>query len=247
MDLTLHNDNESIYEESNFGEDLPPTRSIHDLNHISTPSKPSQIELIINKDPNQFENVFNRNAPKETPPKSINSSESAVLVFGYPESISDLVIQHFREFGEFLEKFDNNNKKHSSNSISLNNKKIVPIFVGKNWLKLTFKNSDAASQALLENGIVFNGSILGVIPYSKEAIEKLQKRKLTDEEDFGTNDLKSVKKEPLNNSISSNIDIKDGTKFFLKASDDKVTNKSENSNLTWYEKITKALFGFHEL
>ena len=46
-----------------YGEDMPPTRSIHDLNNeilISLNKPVQQIDSFINKDPKNFNNVFNR-------------------------------------------------------------------------------------------------------------------------------------------------------------------------------------------
>lgn len=265
VDLTRFDDtaNESIYEDNsaNLGEDFLPTRSIHDLNDeiLVGLNKPAQTDSFINKDPKQFNNIFNRD---EDVSKPLNvkvdtpvTNESAVLVFGYPESISSLVIQHFQQFGEVLENFDQEKPANSLLSIDRQHK-IIPIFAGKNWVKLTFDNPDSAIEALLENGVVFNGSILGVIPYSKDAIEKLQKRKLTTDEDIGgKNDLNTKSKAEetsaqVNAPVSSKIDIKDGSKFFLKSDDElkSIENvNNSNKNLTWVEKASKVLFGFHEL
>lgn len=127
----------------------------------------------------------------------------AIIVFGYPENLSIEIIKFFQSFGRILEKFDttstigssgstnnNNNIKeilinlaaNSNNNNNNNNNtitnKIVPIFSGKHWIKLTFDNPNSALQALQENGNVFNGSIIGVVPYHKSIIEKLENRKI---------------------------------------------------------------------
>ena len=137
----------------------------------------------------------------------------AIIVFGYPENLSIEIIKFFQSFGRILEKFDttstigssgstnnNNNIKEilinlAANSNNNNNNtitnKIVPIFSGKHWIKLTFDNPNSALQALQENGNVFNGSIIGVVPYHKSIIEKLENRKIfiNDDNDIGLGNL----------------------------------------------------------
>ena len=68
-----------------------------------------------------------------------------------------------------------NSNNNNNNTIT---NKIVPIFSGKHWIKLTFDNPNSALQALQENGNVFNGSMIGVVPYHKSIIEKLENRKI---------------------------------------------------------------------
>lgn len=276
-----------------YGEDMPPTRSIHDLNNeilISLNKPVQQIDSFINKDPKNFNNVFNRDGATnediadgairkvsvEERRASINPmvhSESAILVFGYPESLSNQVIQHFKEFGDILEKFEVNQKVNSLlNNSSQVKGKIVPIFSGNNWVKITFDNPASAVDALQENGVVFNGVLLGVIPYSKNAIEKLQKRKLTDSEDIGGGniDLSTLNvnlNEEKDDTKKSNtaapnaqanpttyttrLDVKDGSQFFLKADGDQLknnnNNKAKDEKLGLLGSVTRYIFGFHEL
>lgn len=225
-------------------DDLPPTRSIYDLNDEILFSKPKQnVDSFISKDPKNFNNVFNRDVPAKVveavvTPKTI---ESAVLVFGYPENLSSQVIQYFKEFGDIMEEFEVGN-------FSSNSKAIIPIFSGKNWVKITYDNSNSAFDALQENGSVFNGILLGVIPYNKISIEKLKKRKLTDFEDFGKVDLGSYRKPSegeVQGEVAVRLEIKDGSEFFLKA-----TEEAKNVNvekLGWGSLIARYLFGFHEL
>lgn len=130
----------------------------------------------------------------------------AIIVFGYPEYLSIEIIKFFQSFGRILEKFDttsitstnnnNNIKEVLINLANTNNNnntanKIVPIFSGKHWIKLTFDNPNSALQALQENGNVFNGSIIGVVPYHKSIIEKLENRKIfiNDDNDIGLGNL----------------------------------------------------------
>ncbi|KAK6203615.1 Nup53/35/40-type RNA recognition motif-domain-containing protein [Scheffersomyces amazonensis] len=251
LNETLIN-NEDFF--TNFDEDLPPTRSIHDLNDeflVSLGNKPvEKIDSFINKDPKTFENVFTRGTNESKKQESsitkesmnpLVNNESAIIVFGYPESLTNQIIQHFKEFGDILEDFESNHKSTYSSLNSRHNqlsKKLVPIFVGKNWIKLTFDNPASALDAIQENGSVFNGVLLGVIPYTKHAIEKLQKRSITSNEDIGGNnalDLSVVKPEKLlngnsnsnSNGNSNSISNSNGNGIIKESTPSQLTNKFE--------------------
>jgi hypothetical protein len=274
MDVTKYDDtiNDSIYDDNmanTMADDLPPPRSIHDLNDeiLNGLNKPVQMDSFLNKDPKLFANVFNKDTDTTVTKvavddvvKPLANNESAILVFGYPETIASQVIQHFKEFGDILENLETTAQSNSLLSITKErNHRIVPIFSGKNWIKLTFDNPESAVDALQENGIVFNGSILGVIPYSKDAIEKLQKRKLTVDEDIGGKTNLNVVHKPeekssaqlnTNNSIVTKLDIKDGSKFFLKSEGElkaEEEKKKSNVKMSLLGTVSKWLFGFHEL
>lgn len=299
----------SIYE---YDDDLPPSRSIYDLNDeiLLSLNKPmnNHNESFINKDPKNYNNVFRKESNKDDTPTDdlskknpaaskessskinpLNNGESAILVFGYPEHIANHVINYFKEFGTILEDFEvnKNSKRNFLNSItadntlnnmnSNNNKtdKIVPCFTGKSWVKITYDNPAAALEALQQNGVVFNGSLLGVIPYSKDAIEKLQNRKLAPNEDIGNNEL-SFKN--YNNKLTSDLNyddsklmdnsnytnsnklfIQDGSKLFLtenynpNANDNSqnpkanIDTKNNHENLGLWGNCMKYVFGFNEL
>lgn len=276
FDQTQHYDetiNDTINEDLFYtnNDDLPPTRSIYDLNDevLISLNKPASLhaDSFINKDPKTFNNVFNKetakstqNEPKDTQKTNpLDHSEAAVLVFGYPESMAGQVIAHFQEFGSVLEDFDVSRRKNMLVRETSKPRPIAPIFSGKSWVKVTYDNPALALDALQENGSVFNGVLLGVIPYTKNSIEKLQKRKLTGPEDIGGGiDLssgdKSKKLEAGENDIQASyvkrMDIKDGASFFLKANaaDSKSeTEKKNDENLGTVGKAMKFFFGFHEL
>ncbi|KAK6465650.1 Nup53/35/40-type RNA recognition motif-domain-containing protein [Scheffersomyces coipomensis] len=292
IDLTKYDEtiNETFVSNDDFfnsyDEDLPPTRSIHDFNNEilnSLANKPvEKIDSFINRDPKSFNNIFNAsnlsdskqddaklNEKKEK--EAINplvNNESAIIVFGYPESLTNQIIQHFKEFGDILEDFETNqklpysllNSKHNQSS-----KKVVPLFVGKNWIKLTFDNPASAIDALQENGSVFNGILLGVIPYTKNAIEKLQKRSITSQEDIGGKnllDLSIVRSEKLDTNTNDNVtggsnsnpvsnnkfEMKDGTQLFLKPDGEQQKDKNvKQEKLGIIGNLSRYIFGFHEL
>lgn len=255
-------------------DDLPPARSIYDLNDevLISLNKPASLhaDSFINKDPKAFNNVFNKdgqNSAKNTQnePENLKKtnpldhSEAAVLVFGYPEAMANQVISHFQEFGSILEDFDVTKRKTALVREPTHSKPIAPIFSGKSWVKITYDNPSLALDALQENGSVFNGVLLGVIPYTKNSIEKLQKRKLTATEDIGGGiDLasgdKAKKLDAGENDIQASyvnrMDIKDGASFFLKANaNDSKSNpdKKNDEKLGLVGSALKFFFGFHEL
>ncbi|EEQ39736.1 Nup53/35/40-type RNA recognition motif family protein [Clavispora lusitaniae] len=290
----LDNDDIPLY---NNAEDLPPPRSLYDLNDEAfiSLSKPAQhTESFIHKDPRNFNNAFARKEDvqaalteeeKKTKLNSLKNNESAILVFGYPESMANQVIAYFSEFGTILEDFEatKGSKMASSNvldSIATTGAFPVsdishhesnhptpppPIFSGKSWVKITYDNPSSAIDALQESGSVFNGVLIGVVPYTKDAIEKLQKRKLSVSEDVGGG-LKTTKRpestkvdesvlgdaNDIQGSYIKRLEIKDGSEMFLKsASMNGVSSKDSQDNkrakLGVWGTISSYLFGFHDL
>lgn len=119
----------------------------------------------------------------------------AIIVFGYPESVSNMIINHFAKFGNILEDFEilrsatgiskiNNNNNNNSNQT-----KKYPIFTGDGWTKLTYDSQASAIRALQENGKVITGCILGVVPYNKEVVEQLASCKISKDENIGENGI----------------------------------------------------------
>lgn len=128
------------------------------------------------------------------------SAESAVLVFGYPESISNSIITHFSKFGNILEDFQvlrspsginastlRMCSRKLDNGLSGNNitERKYPIFTGDGWVKLTFDSSAPAIRALQENGTVLGGSLIGCVPYTRAAVEQLASCKIEKIDDIG--------------------------------------------------------------
>lgn len=279
----------------NYDEDLPPPRSIYDLKSESSmaANKPTQqTESFITKDPRSFQNAFARSGAAEESKADdkkilknpLQHSEAAVLVFGYPESMANQVIGHFLEFGTILEDFEAAKSTATSSPEEIfqgpstgaffsskadethhENQSKPPIFCGKSWVKLTYDNPSSAADALQESGSVFNGALIGVVPYTKSAVEKLQNRKLTSTEDIGgglqglqLGDLSSkVDKGVIgdSNDIQASyikrLDIKDGSEMFLKAPKGDSQNPSEVKKpvekLGFIGTISNYLFGFHDL
>ncbi|CCD26484.1 FG-nucleoporin NUP53 NDAI_0H03110 [Naumovozyma dairenensis CBS 421] len=152
---------------------------------------------------------------------------AAIIVFGYPESISNSIITHFAHFGTILEDFDVLRSISGINLSTLRNRskdskyvKKYPIFTGDGWVKLTYENSSSASRALQENGTVFSGSLIGCIPYTKAAVEQLASCKISNVDDIGENNIISdsniINKETnltSNNNYAVNVDNINNTSF----------------------------------
>lgn len=278
------NDDLPLY---NNSEDLPPSRSLYDLNDevfISLNRPAQHTESFINKDPKSFNNVFARNekpAAAEDEKKILSNplqhSESAILVFGYPENMANQVIGHFLEFGTVLEKFEAARTPLTpffepptgafpAEETSVKSKlPPPPIFSGKSWVKLTYDNPASAIDALQESGVVFNGVLIGVVPYTKDAVEKLQKRKLTVGEDIGGGlqvlahtETSKVDKGVIGDvndmqaTYIKRLEMKDGSELFLKAHSGSDPSKpglvkKNDQKLGFLGTISNYLFGFHDL
>ncbi|SMN19202.1 similar to Saccharomyces cerevisiae YDL088C ASM4 Nuclear pore complex subunit, part of a subcomplex also containing Nup53p, Nup170p, and Pse1p [Maudiozyma saulgeensis] len=125
--------------------------------------------------------------------------ETAIIVFGYPESISNLIITHFSHFGSILEDFQvlrsisginvSTLKNKNQNSTNNNDDRKYPIFTGEGWVKITYDSRQSAIRALQENGSVFSGTLIGCVPYSKNAVEKLASCKIDKLDNIGENDI----------------------------------------------------------
>ncbi|GCE98202.1 hypothetical protein ZYGM_003495 [Zygosaccharomyces mellis] len=119
-----------------------------------------------------------------------NHNESAVIVFGYPESISNMIITHFSKFGYILEDFEVLRSSSGINTATLRLRgskpgRKYPIFTGDGWVKLTYDSPSSALRALEENGCVYGGSLIGCVPYNKRAVEQLASCKIEKEDDIG--------------------------------------------------------------
>lgn len=288
---TFDNDDLPLY---NNNEDAPPARSMYDLNDdvMMSLNRPTQhTESFINKDPRNFNNVFHKSEEKPSAKdddKKITSnpllhSEAAILVFGYPEPMANQVIAHFLEFGTVLEDFEASKFSKNTTANVMENftatgsfpantaygdvKKVPPppIFSGVSWVKITYDNPASAVDALQESGTVFNGVLIGVVPYTKAAVEKLQKRKLGAGEDIGggfelypNSEASKVDKMVLGDSNDmqasyiKRLDVKDGSGLFLRANatangDASNGEKKNTEKLGVLGTISNYLFGFHDL
>lgn len=150
--------------------------------------------------------------------------ESAVIVFGYPESISNLIIRHFSKFGGILEDFEvlRNSSGINAASLRLRGRKSdqperkYPIFTGDGWVKLTYDSSSAAVRALQENGQVFGGCLIGCVPYNKNIVEQLASCKIEKVDDIGginfsvkQSALGEANEKSLSSSVSPSSDVHD--------------------------------------
>lgn len=232
--------------------DVPPPRSLYDLDKVELP-QPEKAEFL-NKDPHNFTSVFSRE-PEAKPQEEkapLAHSESAVLVFGYPEHMANQVIAYFSEFGRVLEKFEVVQPKAmlaTTGAFPVEEKTgaTPPIFSGKSWVKLTYDNPALAVDALQESGNVFNGALIGVVPYSRATVEKLQKRKLSGSEDVGGFHVapeRAKSDSAEEKTYIKRYDMKDGLELFLKAPPQSDTKGELRGVLG---AVANYLFGFGEL
>lgn len=254
-----------------LGMDLPPSKSIYDLNDeiLLSLDNPTPSDTFLTKDPKTYSNVFNAIVPGKLESKEetltinpLDNCESAIVVFGYPERMANQVIQQFQLFGTILEEFEMNKVKQK---YFTKPDKIVPIFSGPSWVKITYNNPASARDALQQNGTVFNGVILGVVPYTKDAIEKLQNRKLADYEDIGNSSNSKSYIQPHTPEITpgtkvspspklatqsnvTKLDPKENNNVFLNNSNNDPTKPVDgNEKLSYWDRAMKAVFGFNEL
>lgn len=186
---------------SAFSDELPPLRTMLDLQREDGEVLSNQ-NINANQSLNQSMNMSHP-APDSVLPKQFTNlqpqqfaqqqqqpkEESAVLVFGYPESISTIVIQHFAKFGQILEDFEIIRMDPLFHKPSA---KQYPIFTGNGWIKLTYDNKASAMRALEESGSVLHGSMIGCVPYTKHAIENIASISITSFEDVGVNTMHST-------------------------------------------------------
>ncbi|AMD21733.1 HFL123Cp [Eremothecium sinecaudum] len=206
--------------------EAPPMKSLYDLQRedefgsvmpASNESNKKSLALGKTKETTSMRNVFDRDVQQQENQEeqansaaATNHNESAVLVFGYPESISNQIILHFSKFGNILEEFEvlrgvsgmNNAILRAAHSQNLENHKKYPIFTGDGWIKLTYDSPSSALRALQENGTVYGGSLIGCVPYNKQAVEQLASCRIEKSDDIGGVNF-SVNQTPNNNLPSS--------------------------------------------
>ncbi|SCU77373.1 LAME_0A00892g1_1 [Lachancea meyersii CBS 8951] len=187
--------------EDEFGSMLPAQQSDARLKSQSLSSSKSY-------DASALRNVFDRDAKADASkqlngsPKIVNATdatkrgESAVIVFGYPESISNQIIIQFSKFGTILEDFEVLRSASGINAATLRlrnqntrdsgNRRKYPIFTGDGWIKLTYDSPSSALRALQENGVVYGGCLIGCVPYNKSAVEQLASCTIENSDDIGS-------------------------------------------------------------
>lgn len=207
-----------------------------------------------------------------TPSKSLDSpqpisssplrpeAESAVLVFGYPESIANSVIKHFSKFGRILEDFE---VTRVDPLFSQQKSKTYPIFTGEGWIKLTYDNKASAMRALEESGTVFHGTMIGCVPYSKQAIENIASISITNNENIGESDLVQQQPNPMQSDGLANytknfqhrIQAKNDDHIFARPSKEtkgiysmrNETKPNEGDSKNVLNKVSNWFFGWEDL
>ncbi|KAK9472593.1 Nup53/35/40-type RNA recognition motif-domain-containing protein [Dipodascopsis tothii] len=82
---------------------------------------------------------------------------ASVVVFGFPTSVTPVVVRHFARFGSILEHLAAGGDGRGEP---------VPVETGRNWLKITYTTAAAASRALAENGRIIGGYAVGCVPHN---------------------------------------------------------------------------------
>ncbi|AOA64935.1 Nuclear pore complex FG-nucleoporin component [Komagataella phaffii CBS 7435] len=226
-----------------------------------------------------FKETFSRDIPsnfKRENLEPITNGESAVLLFGYNDSSFESLIQRFSKFGEILEDFhigtgisgfstigSSTPLKRKSKSSSTS-RSVYPIFVGKQWVKITYDNPSSAIRALKENGVIVDDHMVGVIPYTKSALETLLNAKISDSDDIGdtlgnisfgspSKPLASEGSDGLENNgfkplshASQSFKIKDGTQLFKSTAKEEELKKQKEAqqSVGLLGKVSQSLFGF---
>ena len=239
--------------------DLPPLRSIYDLNEERFSSKPERDTLsnVANKAPQEFKNLFNRNEnlvdnskkknnnsnkdfdqtdEKNTPTDFDNDTETSIIVFGYPENSVSQIIQFFKQFGTILEKFTDFSLEGRNGAKLLltieKQRRNVPIFTGPGWIKITYDNTNSALNALQENGSIFSGNLLGVVPFHKSVIEKLEKNKAFLNEDIGNGNLSTPLHQIYNEKQKNGADSARATRIITPPASSGFSNSTSSSSDT---------------
>ncbi|CEP61310.1 Nup35/Nup53 family RNA-binding protein LALA0_S02e11540g [Lachancea lanzarotensis] len=201
--------------------EAPPTKSLYDWQREDEfgsmlPAQQSDVPLNSHSlgalkgtsDTSALRNVFDRDAQAEPSKQykgatngtgvadTTKSAESAVIVFGYPESISNQIIIQFSKFGTILEDFEVLRGASGINAATLRlrnkhasdggNRRKYPIFTGDGWIKLTYDSAASALRALQENGVVYGGCLIGCVPYTKSAVEQLASCTIEKSDDIGS-------------------------------------------------------------
>lgn len=249
-------ENSSVFYESNSNFEYRDTISSTRNDHKKVPNAFDKEQLDFNKSSLHYSDGasgVNSACKIKLSTNSPHIEEGAVIIFGYPESISNSIITHFSHYGKIMENFQvlRNPASINLSAIKLYNHmdgkeitrhhKIYPIYTGDGWAKLTYASTSSAIRALKENGTVFEGALIGCIPYTKEAVEMLISNKVSNHENIGElNTSGNINIKPLSlssmegdckteNGISSDapvfehsnlrrLDIKDGKSLFLHSS-----------------------------
>lgn len=223
---------------------LPPylTKQGESSSNLSTPSK-----------------SFDSPQPPSSSPLRPDT-ESAVLVFGYPESIANSVIKHFAKFGRILEDFE---VTRVDPLFTKQKSKTYPIFTGEGWIKITYDNKASAMRALEESGTVFHGTMIGCVPYSKQAIENIASISISNNENIGESDLVQQQANPMQpdglshytNNFQHRIQAKTDEQIFVKPTKETKgiyskrteAKSSEGEGKNVLNKVSNWFFGWEDL
>lgn len=124
-------------------EDAPPSESIYDFNGGS-PFSSSQTNST---------SIHSTQASGQKPIPSLASLPSAVIIFGFPSQMTSKVLDHFSRFGQIEEHTSSAAQNHS---------------MGNNWMKITYRESTSAQQAVAANGTFVGGQYMIGCVYAQD-------------------------------------------------------------------------------
>lgn len=143
-------------------DELPPTLSIRVMS--SQESEVSELSGVLGAASNGSAQVSGQGvttspSPSHSGPfpRPSSSRGTPVIVFGFPPGATQSVLQYFGKFGEISE---NVSGSESTGSVAA-----AAIECGRNWLRITYKDRDAAQRALAQNGHLMPGQyVIGCVP-----------------------------------------------------------------------------------
>lgn len=213
----------------------------------------------------------------------------SVIIYGFDDDHFSLIVEHFAKYGKIMENLvisdytyyygafgnviahdklvDVDEKEKSSLDSKKKGLELFPLFLGPQWVKVTYDNPNSAIRALADNLTDDGkGNVLGVLPYRRQDLEILLSHEIPDELNIGeglhglSHELELEKRladneigrylsnargdtlDSLNGTKrnASSLTLKDGTKLLLK------TKKESDGKNIWHKGMG-FLFGEGEI
>ena len=213
----------------------------------------------------------------------------SVIVYGFDDDYFSLIVEHFAKYGKIMENLvisdynyyygafgnviahdklvDVDDKEKSSLDSKKKDLDSFPLFLGPQWVKITYDNPNSAIRALADNLTDDGkGNVLGVLPYRRQDLEILLSHEIPTELNIGeglhglSHELE-LEKRLADNEIgkylsiargdtldspngtkrnASSLTVKDGTNLLLK------TKKESDGKNIWHKGMG-FLFGEGEI
>lgn len=105
-----------------------------------------------------------------------DENAAAIVIFGFPPDMIPQIVSHFSRFGAIrenvqlegssplpkrvLQEYSSNETATTSTTTTTAIPAPPPLYMGANWIKLTYESPHSAARALSENGTLFQGQYL---------------------------------------------------------------------------------------